>query len=130
MQSMPYIYISCTATAANSLDEAIQELRHKFEAECARRNAAPEDAFCMRFFCSDVHRQAPHIRKQWPRHANCLSLYIGQAPLDSRYLSLQACLTPQCPRDSTEEGFICLRHGGYTTYVGASVPAKAWDSEC
>lgn len=126
---MPYIYISCTADSADNLSEAIQELRHKFAQECALHNAAPEDAFCMRFFCSDVHRQAPQIRKQWPPHAHCLSLYIGQAPLDSRYLSLQACLIPQCPRESTEEGFVCLRHGYYTTYLGESMPVTPRDSE-
>lgn len=128
-ESMPYTYISCTAMNAHNINEALQELHYKFEQECSRRHTTPEDAFCLRFFCSDVHRQAPYIRKHWPLHEHCLPLYIGQAPLDSRYVSLQACLMPHGRRETVKEGVICLHQGHYTTYLGVSVPTRAQDSE-
>lgn len=124
-----YSYLHCRVDKADNLDESIALLEKAFEQGCRERGLNRNDVFCLRFFCSDVHRQAGRIRELWPSSPATLMLFLGQPPLDSRYLSMQASFLPGAGRESLPDGGIALRHGAYTTFWRACVPLSPADSE-
>ncbi len=124
-----YFYIHCRATRTGSLAESVAALRRAFANACRERGARPEDAFCLRFFCSDVHRQAEAVRRLWPVPPATLRLFIGQPPLDSRHVSVQAAFLPGAVRKPLEGGGVALRHGGYETFLRPFLSPRAADAE-
>lgn len=124
-----YSYLHCRVDQADTLDESITALLAAFEMGCRERGLNQADAFCLRFFCSDVHRQARRIRELWPVLPATLMLFIGQPPLDSCYLSMQASFLPRVVREELPGGGILLRHGSYSTFLRACVPHQPASSE-
>ena len=56
-------------------------------------------------------------------------LFIGQPPLDSRFVSMQVCLAPNCTISKLEENTVELKHTSYRTVLSLFVPETAANSE-
>ena len=84
------IYLALHAPCATSAAEAVTSLRARLAGALRERGLDEGDVVLLRFFCSDVYNQAPAIAALWPEAAACQRVFIGQRPLDSAYISLQA----------------------------------------
>lgn len=125
---MSEYYFSSYAPAATSVADAVAMLRHNLN-DVLAGHELPEPVF-VRFFCSDVCNQAPVIERLWPSTGTCQRLYIGQQPLDSRYLSLQAyCIDCNAQRTEESDGSLLVRHGKYESLWSMDYPAFTGNSE-
>lgn len=114
-------YYSAGAPGAGSLKECVENLRADF------RPVTPPLLF--RFFCSDVYHQAPIIEKLWPREPGEQRVYIGQTPLDSAFVSLQAyCLAGERERKSAGNDTILVKHGAYESLWTLDYPPLRADA--
>lgn len=114
-------YTSLHAPEAGNLAESIHSLRQQFQPELA--------PLLLRFFCSDVYNQAPLIEKLWPAEPGVQRIYIGQQPLDSAYISLQAyCLAGAMAKQSDGNNALWLRHGAYESLWLLEYPLLRADS--
>lgn len=82
----------------------------------------------IRFFCSDVYTQAPLLEKTWS-DIPCQRIYIGQMPLDSVYISLQAyCISGNVKKSLLDEGSLLIQHGPYQSLWTLDYPYRAGHS--
>lgn len=126
---LPYSYFHCLAPQAQNLEDALHILEQEFEEKLKQQNFTLHNVFCIRFFCSDVHRQAQTIRNLWKHKGNCLLLFIGQPPLDSRFVSMQVCLAPNCTITKLDKDTVELKHTSYRTVFSLFMPETAANSE-
>lgn len=127
--ALPYSYFHCTAPQAKNIEDAVLILEQEFEEKLKQQNVSVSDVFCIRFFCSDVHRQAQTIRRLWKQKENSLLLFIGQPPLDSRFVSMQVCLAPNCSIAKKDENTVQLKHNSYRTVFSLFMPQTTANSE-
>ncbi|MDE6735683.1 MAG: hypothetical protein K2J64_09485 [Desulfovibrio sp.] len=109
------VYLALQAPQAASAAEAVASLRAQLGAALRERGLTEGDVVLLRFFCSDVYNQAPLINFLWPATAACQHVYIGQRPLDSAYISLQAYALAGAQKTAAKPGSLEVRHGGYTS---------------
>lgn len=109
------IYLAIHAPDAASAKEAVGSLRARLGAALRERGLDEGDVALLRFFCSDVYNQAPVIAALWPGTEDCQRVYIGQRPLDSAYVSLQAYAVRGAQKFSPAPGSLAVRHGGYAS---------------
>ena len=84
------LYMALHAPRAASAAEAVGSLRAQLGAALRARGLDEGDLVLLRFFCSDVYNQAPVTDRLWPCADGCQRVHIGQRPLDSAYVSVQA----------------------------------------
>lgn len=112
-------YLSLTVPEATSISNCVSSLRSNLA----------QSRLLLRFFCSDVYHQAPLIEKLWPWQPGTQRVYIGQQPLDSAFISLQAYyLEGASEIRSDGNGALWLRHGGYESLWTLDYPALRADS--
>lgn len=109
------LYIALHAPHTTSAAEAVTSLRARLGAALRERGLDEADVVLLRFFCSDVYNQAPVIAALWPAADACQRVYIGQRPLDSAYVSLQAYAVRGAQKFSPAPGSLAVRHGGYAS---------------
>lgn len=124
------LYRALHAPSATSAAEAVTSLRAQLAAALHEHGLGEDDVVLLRFFCSDVYNQAPVIAALWPEAAGCQRICIGQQPLDSAYISLQAYAVRGAQKKAAGPGSLEVRHGGYTSlwllaYPGAPGSAGA-----
>ena len=123
-------YFACHAPEATSPGQAIQILHDRFTENLKQAGFAPESPVLLRFFCSDVYTQTPLIRQTWRDSAPCQHIFIGQAPLDSSYISLQVYgISARISKEFTPDGSLRLRHGGYSSLYTLDYPKDASSSQ-
>lgn len=107
-------YISCHIQACSSCNEAIEALRKAYLNTLDDKGLDTSDIIFIRFFCSDVYTQAPLLEHLWAGENACQSIFIGQTPLDSTYISLQAYyITGTAEKSVHPDGSLLVRHGSY-----------------
>lgn len=109
------IYLALHAPEAASAREAVGSLRARLGEALRERGLDEGDVVLLRFFCSDVYNQAPVIAALWPGMEDCQRVYIGQRPLDSAYVSLQAYALRGAQKSSSAPRCLEVRHGGYAS---------------
>lgn len=129
MMQLPYSYIHCSAPHAQNLTEAIQILEHEFEQKMKQNGFSVTNVFCIRFFCSDVCRQAQIIRNIWKYKDNCLLVFVGQAPLDSCFVSMQASIAINAAITKPNERTVVLQHNSYRTVLSVFLPQQTANSK-
>lgn len=103
-------YFSAFAPNSANIAEAIQIIRDS----CLLPPPASSEPLILRIFCSDVYNQAPLIEKLWPAEPGQQRIYLGQTPLDSAYISLQAySIAGATNMQSDGNGCLFYRHGAY-----------------
>lgn len=126
---MNELYFSCFSPSPHSLESVIKQLRHKFLLSLDEAGYDMASVVFVRFFCSDVYTQMPILENLWA-DIPCQRIFIGQQPLDSSYLSLQAyCLRNAAKKSLDEEGSLFLQHGPYQslwTLDYPSAPASSY----
>lgn len=125
---MTELYFSCYSPAAHSPESAIKQLRQNFLFCLGERKFDVSDVVFLRFFCSDVYTHAPLLKSLWPQDNPCQRIYVGQAPLDSTFISLQAYCVRRAQKALDEDGSLLVRHGSYRslwTLDYPSVPAHS-----
>lgn len=116
-------YFSCHAPAASSPEESIAILRAAFIHSLAERGYDSGDLVLLRFFCSDAYTQAPLLDRLWPEESPCQRVYIGQAPQDSAFISLQAyCIAAPAEKYIEPDGSLLVRHGSYQSLYTLEYP--------
>lgn len=118
-------YLSVHVPAAGSARDAIAILQEQL----AKRLKGRSEPLLMRFFCSDVHAHAPLLEEIWPGNIHCQRVYIGQAPLDSAYISLQAYGCANVETSPMPGRSLLVRHGAYESLWTLDYPATAGDAE-
>lgn len=118
-------YLSIHAPAAGSARDAIAILREQLT---DRLEGRPKPLL-MRFFCSDVHAHAHLLEELWPGDAHCQRIYIGQAPLDAPYISLQAYGCGNVKIQKFADDSLLVRHGGYESLWTLDYPAKSGNAD-
>lgn len=119
---MTETYISCHAPTAESPQCAVERLRKELLRALAERAFSLSDVVFMRLFCSDVYTQARLLQNLWPPAAPCQRIFIGQTPLDSAYLSLQAYCIRGAHTSVDHDGSLLVRHGAYRSLWTLDVP--------
>ncbi len=89
----------------------------------------PPLLFFLRFFCSDVYTQAPLLNRLWRQDFPCQRIYIGQTPLDSAYISLQAYCINNVQKYLEEDGSLLVRHGSYQSLWTLDYPPVPENSQ-
>lgn len=118
------------APDAGSPDEALKILTAKLRDELAMRGMSEENLIMTRLFSSDPTRHAPVISRDWPADLASHTVLIGQPPLDSRYLSLQAwALKGDIDKEILGDGSLFLRHGAYQSLWSIETPGRPGNSE-
>lgn len=123
------IYVSLKTADGVSIANAINDLQNRFDSRSQALKENSEAVCFLRFFCSDVHTQALLIEKLWPREENTQRIYIGQTPLDSAYISLQAYFLQGAEKRATQDGSLLVRHGAYESLWTLDYPHCAGDAE-
>ncbi|MCH5277579.1 MAG: hypothetical protein J1E80_07055 [Desulfovibrionaceae bacterium] len=106
-------YFSCRAPAASAPEAAVDQVRQSLLAQLDEAGLEPSSVVLLRFFCSDVYTQAPLIERVWPDDFLCQRIFVGQTPLDSAYMSLQAYCIKTARKQRESDGSLVVRHGGY-----------------
>ncbi len=123
-------YFSFHAPVADSPQDAVLALRAACLSRLDEAGLRPESLVLLRFFCSDVYTQAPLVERLWPLDVPCQRVCIGQAPLDSAFLSLQAyCVDGPVEKRLEDDGSLVLRHGVWESLWTLDYPPAPADSE-
>lgn len=122
-------YFAIFSPACFSLETSIHYLRQKLYDQLRANGLDASAISLLRFFCSDVYNQAPVIEKLWPVETPCQRIYIGQQPLDSAYVSLQAYCLDGTARKESGNNRLTIRHGGYESLWTLDYPTAVADSE-
>lgn len=125
---MNELYFSCHAPAAESPEAAIGHLRESLLQTLAENAFRLSDLVILRLFCSDVYTHAQLLPTLWPDIPSCQRVLIGQTPLDSAFLSLQAYCIKDAQKIPDPDGSLLVRHGAYRslwTLDGPSAPADS-----
>lgn len=116
-------YISCHIDHSSSLTNAVLSLQNRLRAY------SPLSPILLRFFCSDVYNQTPAIEKLWPREPGTQRVYIGQRPLDSAYVSIQAYFLSKIADISSDDNdSLSYKHGAYESLWTLDYPGLRADS--
>ncbi len=127
---MSEFYFSFHVPRADSPQAALVALRSACLARLEEARLSPDSLVLLRFFCSDVFTQAPLVEELWPLDLPCQRVCIGQAPLDSAFLSLQAyAIAGLAEKRLEQDGSLVVRHGGYLSLWTLDYPATLADSE-
>lgn len=127
---MSECYFSCHVPVADSPQTAIQALRAACFSRLDEAGLQPDALVLLRFFCSDVYTQAPLVEQLWPLDVACQRVCIGQTPLDSAFLSLQAyCIDGLAEKRLEEDGSLVVRHGVWQSLWTLDYPPAPADSE-
>lgn len=123
----PEYYISCHTKNAASAGEAMQILQKKLTEKLTESKLTQDNIAVLRIYCSDVYNQRPVINNFWQ---NAQKVYIGQTPLDSFYISLQAyCLAGNQEKSLTRDNSLIIRHGSYESLWTLDYPSRIGNSE-
>lgn len=123
-------YISAKAPDSCNLESAIKECQSSLKNTLSALDLDFSDICICRFFCSDINNQIPVIENVWPCEESCQRFYIGQQPLDSRYISIQAyCIKGVAEKNLLPDNTLLLRHGGYKSVWTLDYPDKKGSSE-
>lgn len=127
---MSELYFSLHVPKADSPQSALVALRSACLARLAEARLSPDSLVLLRFFCSDVFTQAPLLQQLWPLDAPCQRICIGQPPLDSAFLSLQAyAIDGLAEKRLEQDGSLVVRHGDYLSLWTLDYPAAPADAE-
>lgn len=121
------VYFSCFCPAAQSPESAIEQLRLSFLHSLDTNHLNMADVVFLRFFCSDVYTQTPILQRVWS-DIPCQCAFIGQTPLDSAFISLQAYCIKDVKKSFDADGSLLVQHGPYRSLwmlVYPSVPAHS-----
>lgn len=121
---MNEFYFSCHAPSANSPEAAIGQLREGVLHALAERELCLSDIVFMRLFCSDVYTHAQLLPALWTLDVPCQQVFIGQTPLDSAFLSLQAYGIRGARKTFDDEGSLLVKHGTYTSLWTLDYPPE------
>lgn len=91
----------------------MEHIRHAFLTSLNEKKLDIRDVVFLRFFCSDIYTHTPLLDSLWPHDAPCQRIYVGQIPLDSAYISLQAYCIKGAQKTLDEDGSLLVRHGSY-----------------
>lgn len=123
-------YFSVRCSEASSIQEATALYRKKLSDLLNSNNLSWDSIILIRFFCSDVYNQASVLEKLWPSEQLCQRVYIGQQPLDSAYISLQAyCIGAKVEKSLLHPGALRIAHGAYESLWCLDYPEKTASSE-
>ena len=118
-------YITVRASNAQTPEDAIAACRQELEASLKERGLDFTDVVFRRFFCSDVYHQTPLIKKLWPMPGQ-MDIHIGQQPLDSRFISVQAyAIKGLSSKKLLPDGSLLIQHGSFQSLWTLDYPAKA-----
>lgn len=123
------VYFSCFAPAAMSFDDAVAKLKAAYMRQLEQLHLEENAIILQRFFCSDVHTQAPLLQVSWPLGVAGQRLYIGQIPLDSAYVSLQVYAIRNASIQQMDNGDLLVRHGGYVSFWTMRYPDLPGNAE-
>lgn len=127
---MPELYFSLHVPRADSPQSAITALRSACLARLEEARLPLDSLVLLRVFCSDVFTQAPLLEQLWPLDVPCQRVCIGQAPLDSAFLSLQAyAIAGLTEKRLEQDGSLVVRHGDYLSLWTLDSPAAPADAE-
>lgn len=121
-------YFSCHCSSASSIQESAEQLRHIFQSCLQDRGLGQNDLVFVRFFCSDVYTHTPLLEKLWTNALPCQRVYIGQTPLDSTFVSLQAYVIKGAQKTFEVDGALLVRHGAYQSLWTLDYPPRANNS--
>ncbi|HJA80115.1 MAG TPA: hypothetical protein H9784_11215 [Candidatus Desulfovibrio intestinavium] len=125
---MKELYFSCHAPTATSPEAAIRQLRENVLRALAEKAFCPSDMVFMRLFCSDVYTHARLLPSIWPDTTPCQRVLIGQTPLDSAYISLQAYCIRDAQKRLEQDGSLLVQHGAYRSLWTLDHPPAPSDS--
>lgn len=123
------LYMALHAPDAISAEESVGSLRAQLRLALRERGFDERDVVLLRFFCSDVYNQAPVIDRLWPCAEGCQRIHIGQQPLDSAYVSVQAYALRGAQKTAAGPGGLAVRHGGYSSLWLLAYPAAPGSAE-
>lgn len=123
------LYWALHAPHATSAGEALGSLRAQLGAALREHGLDEGDVVLLRFFCSDVYNQAPLIAALWPPTEVCQHIYIGQRPLDSAYISVQAYALRGAQKSPAGPDTLAVRHGDYRALWLLAYPAVPGGAE-
>lgn len=122
-------YLSCHVAEAATAAEAVTLLRAALRHALAERGLDEDAVLLLRFFSSDATTHAPLLRDFLGGGSARQQVVIGQTPLDSTFLSLQAyCVTGLAERRMLDDGLLLVRHGGYLSLWTLDLPAAPGDA--
>lgn len=119
-------YLTAKTPNAETAEEAISGCRQELKAALEERGLDFSELMLLRFFCSDVHNQFTIIEKLWPKSQFCQQIYIGQQPLDSRFVAVQAyAIKGLASKKLLPDGSLLIQHGAYHSLWTLDYPEKA-----
>lgn len=121
---MNEFYFACHTPSANSPEAAIVQLQDGLHRALAERELCLSDVIFIRLFCSDVYTHARLLPALWTQDMPCQRIFIGQTPLDSAFISLQAYGIRGAHKTFDDMGSLLVRHGAYTSLWTLDYPSE------
>lgn len=126
---MTELYFSCFSPSAHSPESAIEQLRLNFLHSLEEKKFNLSDIIFIRFFCSDVYTHNQLLQSLWMHNTCCQRIVIGQTPLDSAFLSLQAYCVKNAHKSFDGDGSLLVQHGAYRSLWTLDYPSTPAHSQ-
>lgn len=117
-------HMSLAVPDATDFQEACHTMQDAYDTLCRDIGCSAETEISIRFFCSDIANQAEMLPELWSCSPSAFLCPVGQAPLEGRYLALQAYhikARTAVRKNLTGDGLL-YAHGGYTSLLSAVRP--------
>ena len=122
-------YFSCHIQANTSCIEVVNDVNKLYLRKLGEMGLDDSSIVFIRFFCSDAYTQVPFLERLWAEKNACQRIYIGQTPLDSTYISLQAYyIAGSAEKHIDEKGSLLVRHGSYSSLWTLDYPSAPGNS--
>ena len=122
-------WFSITPPPGFSAAESAVMLENAYVQALSERALTEADVVFKRYFCSDVYRYAPLLQRHEKEHPAGLTLYIGQAPLDTSFCSLQVYAVRGNSSSTDGDEMLRVKHGGYESLWSIVQPTGQADAE-